>query len=109
MKLSEKQQIFARNVGSLLLWTSYWPGYSVTLGEAYRTKEQAELYAKRGIGIKNSPHRRRLAIDLNLFIDGKYQTKTSAYERLGLFWESLHPDNVWGGRFRDGNHFQMKP
>ncbi len=58
-------------------------------------------------GFSGSLHPKRLAIDLNLFIDGAYQRSSKAYEPLGRFWKSLHPDNAWGGDFtpRDGNHF----
>lgn len=107
MTLSEKQRRFTWLLAKFILW-SYEQGYSFTLGEAYRTIEQAELNAKKGTGIKNSLHTIRLAIDLNLFIDGKYQTDTKAYEPLGTYWESLHPDCSWGGRFGDGNHFSFR-
>lgn len=82
----------------------------VTLGEAFRTKEQAELYAQSGKGIKNSLHCKRLAIDINIFdAKGTYLEDSQAYEFAGTFWESLHADNRWGGRFSrpDGGHFEM--
>jgi hypothetical protein len=69
--------------------------------------------AKRRVGPAGremSVHRDRLAVDLNLFIGGKWQQDTAAYESLGIFWESLHPDCKWGGRFSrpDGNHFSLQ-
>ncbi len=50
---------------------------------------------------------RRLAIDLNLFRDGRYLETTEDHAPLGLFWESL--GGTWGGRFRDpdGNHYSL--
>jgi hypothetical protein len=52
----------------------------------------------------------RLAIDLNVFIAGKFRTDREAYEPLAKFWKTLHPDNVagydWGW---DANHFERKP
>lgn len=104
--MRERQEEFARNIAKLILFI-FDSGYTCTLGEAYRTEEQAELYAKQGKGIKNSLHRKRLAIDLNLFKDGIYQDKSDAYEFAGSFWYSLHPDNRWGGAGGDGNHFSM--
>lgn len=104
--MRERQEEFARNIAKLILFI-FDSGYTCTLGEAYRTEEQAELYAKQGKGIKNSLHRKRLAIDLNLFKDGIYKDKSDSYEFAGSFWYSLHPDNRWGGAGGDGNHFSM--
>ncbi|MCX8311186.1 M15 family metallopeptidase, partial [Escherichia coli] len=83
-------------------------GYRLTFGEAYRTPEQAALNAKSGKGIRNSPHTLRLAVDFNLFINGKYQADTDAYRPLGEYWESI--GGTWGGRFSraDGNHFSLE-
>lgn len=107
MQLSERQMIFAKNVGLLIGFIFSTPGYGCTLGEAYRTKEQAEWNAQKGTGVKNSLHCKRLAIDLNLFKDGIYQNKSEAYEKFADYWVSLHPDNKWGGVGADGNHFSM--
>lgn len=110
MKLTEKQVLFAQNVAELIIFI-FDNGYMCTLGEAFRTKEQAEIYAKSGIGIVNSQHCKRLAIDLNLFSqDGEYLTETKYYKKFGEYWKTLDFDNVWGGDFKssDGNHFEMK-
>lgn len=84
-------------------------GYEVTGGEWHRTAEQAEWNAKRGTGIRNSLHIVRLAIDLILFMDGQYLTKTEDYEPLGMWWEEQDVRCRWGGRFTkpDGGHFSM--
>ncbi|GAK26377.1 M15 family metallopeptidase [Serratia liquefaciens] len=108
MTLSEKQQLFTKLIAQLILWADE-KGMRVTFGEAYRTPEQAALNAKKGSGISNSLHTKRLAVDLNLFINGKYQTDSAAYVELGKFWESL--GGSWGGRFKtnpDGNHFSLE-
>jgi hypothetical protein len=110
MSLSEKQQQFAILVAKLILWADE-QGYAVTFGEAYRTPEQAALNAKKGSGIANSLHTVRLAVDLNLFKDGLYQTSSEAYKPLGDYWKSLHPDCCFGGDFKpraDGNHFSLQ-
>lgn len=124
MTLSEQQQLFARDVGKLLIFMYTQTNYLCSFGEAYRTPEQAEWYAQRGLGIKDSLHCQRLAIDLNLFnagykIAGQPQlvTEYSSYEQFGKFWESLDPQNRWGGYFVskygghivDQDHFERKP
>jgi hypothetical protein len=110
MTLGEKQRTFALNVAKLIIW-AYEQGYELTLSEAYRTPEQAELNAKAGKGIANSLHTQRLAIDLNLFRGGRWLQFSEQHRPLGEFWKSLHPDNRWGGDFRprpDGNHYSME-
>ena len=107
MKLSDKQAKFTVMIANLILWADK-QGYKLTLGEAYRTQEQAELNAKSGRGIRNSLHTQRLAVDFNLFIDGKYMTGSDSYKPLGEYWESI--GGSWGGRFNrpDGNHFSLE-
>lgn len=112
--LSAKQRRFTRYVGQLIEF-AYVMGYELTFGEAFRTKEQAAIYAKNGSGISTSLHTERLAIDFNLFKGGVYQTDSEAYRELGEFWKSLAPDCAWGGDFKDargrprpdGNHFSV--
>lgn len=111
MSLAQKQQLFARLIGEFLVWIYDADGpLAVTFGEAYRTAEQAALNAQHGTGIANSLHRIRLAIDLNLFVNGVYQTSSEAYRELGEKWESMHSLARWGGRFTrpDGNHFSLE-
>lgn len=108
MTLGDKQRQFTRDVAELIVH-AYSLGFELTFGDAYRSPEQAKANAAAGIGIANSLHCERLAIDLNLFIDGQYQTDSAAYEPLGVYWESIRPGNAWGGRFSrpDGNHFSL--
>ena len=106
MKLSEVQQQFTRDV-SLLIAKIFESGYSCTLGECYRTPEQAKLNAKKGIGIAKSLHCERLAVDLNLFSpQGEYLASGAEYVKFGTYWESLNPKNRAGMRFGDANHFE---
>ena len=111
MTLREKQSIFAKLIGYLILRT-YDMGFELTLGEAWRSPEEADRLSKTGDGIKNSLHTQRLAMDLLLFKDGKFLTDTLAYQPIGKVWESFStPDYTccWGGRFarKDGNHFSI--
>lgn len=96
MSLREKQSEFARAVPRLID-AAHVLGYEVTLGDAYRDPRAP-------YGSKSSKHRRRLAIDLNLFKDGVYLTKTEDHRPLGEFWESI--GGIWGGNFDDGNHYE---
>lgn len=107
--LLQKQQLFAQLLGKLLTWV-YANGFAVTVGDAYRTPDQAAANAAAGTGIAHSLHSDRLAIDLNLFIHGEYQATSEAYKPLGDYWKSLHEGCCWGGDFTtraDGNHFSI--
>lgn len=111
MSLSDKQWEFLKDVAKLIQYAESVEGYKLTASELYRTPEQAALNAKTGKGISNSLHTKKLAIDLNLFINGKYMTSSEDYKVLGDYWKSLHPENAWGGDFKgrpDGNHFSRR-
>lgn len=106
MTLRQKQSLFARYV-ALLLLEAYHLGYEVTLGEAFRSPEEAARLAKAGKGIATSLHTSRLAIDLNLFREGHYLSSSEAHRPLGEWWEAQHELARWGGRFNDGNHYSF--
>ena len=94
MTLRQRQSKFAKMVPLLILY-AYEIGYEITLGDAYAHDGH----------IVRSFHYNRLAIDLNLFKNGRYLTKTSNHELLGLFWETI--GGTWGGRWNDGNHYSL--
>jgi len=105
-----QQHLFAKDVKRLLDYADSL-GLIYTLGEAFRTKEQALWNFKNKTGIKDSLHCKRLAIDIHLFSDKyEYLIKNEFYEPLGIKWEQLDPANRWGGRFNncDGNHFERR-
>jgi len=124
MTLREKQSVFALNVSKLIAY-AYEIGYEITLGEAYRTQCQQYLYfegrkiMKIGSDLKlavtkpksktmNSKHRDKLAIDINLFKDGKYLTDKESFKPLAEYWKSLNDKNTSGYFWHwDFNHFQM--
>jgi hypothetical protein len=109
MTLGNKQRLFTKLMAQLVLW-AYENGYELTVGDAYRDPRSHGEYGTRKEGTygrKKSNHKRRLAMDFNLFIDGEYQTTSEAYQELGEYWESLHELCSWGGRFNDGNHFSL--
>lgn len=115
MKLGEKQELFMRLLPNLIE-QAHALGYQVRGGELERSKEVAKIYAAQGIGISNSLHFKKLAIDLHLFKDGVYLTKSEDHAILGQFWKSLHPLCRWGGDFKDkdgkpkpdGNHYSIE-
>src|SRR5271157_5614640 len=93
------QFIFAKNI-ALLLQFIFASGYFCSVGEAFRTKEQAIWDQSNHTGIVASLHCERLAMDLNLFNrDGKYLDDKKDYEVIGKYWENLNPRNRWGGRW----------
>jgi peptidoglycan L-alanyl-D-glutamate endopeptidase CwlK len=109
MKLSEKQAVFLNNMAILIIWGNSQEGWYLTGGELQRSEEQQKIYFESGASkTMDSKHIYRLAMDLNLFINGEYQTDREAYKPLADFWKSLHKDNVagydWGW---DANHFEM--
>lgn len=110
--LRDKQAKFSTYVAMLILQAGEM-GYEVTLGEAWRSSEQAafktKINAEKGIGIAASLHTQRLAIDINLFRDGKFLTQPADYARLGSWWEKQCAECRWGGRFKtaDAVHFSF--
>lgn len=131
--LRQKQSRFVLMLAQLFQYADS-KGYALTLGEAYRSDEQAEINAlgtngrgmlstfiqakfpllaaairnNTGSGIRNSLHTQRLALDLMLFnkSTGTYLPATEDHRALGEFWESL--GGTWGGRFNDGGHYSLE-
>jgi len=95
MSLRKDQSQFVRMVSDLIDFATS-EGYEFTFGDAYATTGH----------IENSFHYKRLAIDLNLFKDGVYLTRTEDHKPFGEYWESI--GGTWGGRFDDGNHYSYK-
>jgi hypothetical protein len=107
MSLRAKQSEFARLVPRLID-KAFELGYEVTLGDAYRDpRVHGPMGSKRSYSATNSNHKIRLAIDLNLFKDGVFLQTTEDHRPLGEWWETQHPSARWGGRFSDGNHYEL--
>lgn len=109
--MSRLQEEFAQSMARLIQKASQL-GYGVTLGDAYRSPQQAAANAASGSGISNSLHCERLAIDLNLFKDGVYITDDQGHRELGTWWKGLGPKYRWGGDFttrKDFNHYSISP
>lgn len=99
MSQIQAQHDFAQAVSALLRKAGQ-DGYTVTLGEAWRTPEQQAIYLKTGRSkVSKSQHMSRLAVDLNLFKDGALCTREQI-KPLGDWWESLSQKHRWGGNWR---------
>lgn len=113
--MSALQEEFAQSAARLIQKAAEL-GYTVTLGEAWRTPEQAQWNADHGLGIAHSLHMERLAIDLNFFKNGTYITDGSTLADVAAWWKSLPSPMTgaqykWGGDIsaphQDGNHFSL--
>lgn len=109
MSLSGRQQMFTEHIAMLINYASS-NGYGLTFGDAYRDprvfgkfgETKPESYAA-----INSVHKVRLAVDFNVFKNGKYLTgeeSKNAHSFLHDYWDSL------GGAKRideDLNHYSF--
>jgi hypothetical protein len=106
MTLGQKQRKFTLMIAELIQW-AYENGYELTFGDAYRDPRlHGTLGERKGYGNPKSLHKIRLAVDLNLFKEGKFLETTEAHKPLGEKWESM--GGSWGGRFQDGNHYSLE-
>ena len=108
MSLVDHQAAFLLDMGRLVQKATEL-GFVVTGGELARTPEQQAIYVKTGRSkTMNSIHLKRCAIDLNFFKNGKLVYDKVSLAPLGVYWESLHPLNSWGGngvKLEDTPHF----
>lgn len=108
MTLLETQVAFTSLVPRLID-KAFASGFEVTLGDAYRDpRVHGVPGVKMGYSHPKSGHKNRLAIDLNLFVDGTFVQSTEVHKTLGEWWEQQHPLARWGGRFNDGNHYSFE-
>lgn len=96
--INDKQFQFTYMVSQLINF-AYFNGYTLTFGDAFVEDGREDGHKE------DSFHYSRLAIDLNLFKDGEYLTKTKDHEPLGDFWLSI--GGSWGGDWNDGNHYSL--
>ncbi len=130
MTLREQQAVFSVNVATLINEITKTAGHTITGGEWWRSQAQAWIYSLSagsrlyavdrasnkieypepvgGMGSARSLHRSRLAFDINIFINGIWQTSYDVYAHYGEFWKLLHYLNRWGGDYGgDIFHFSM--
>lgn len=98
-----RQREFALELARLVVWINQ-QGFEVSFGDAYRDpRVHGDWGEKRGYGSAVSYHKRRLAVDLNIFLNGRYLRSTAAHRFAGEEWERR--GGTWGGRWDDGNHY----
>ena len=109
MGLNKKQVEFSGDLAKLLTY-AFESGQPVIVSEVFRTKEQAQWYKDRGLGILNSAHRLKLAADLYRVVDGKVSWDVDEYRDLARYWKALRPENRAGIDFtrRDAVHFSRE-
>lgn len=106
--LSQKQRRFTMMIAKLIEF-AYSSGFELSFGDAYRDPRlHGNMGFKKGYGAPSSCHKLRLAVDFNLFINGKYQTDSEAFRPLADYWKSLAPDARAGIDWQDGNHFSLE-
>lgn len=99
MALGAHQEAFARDV-VLLINKAHEMFFTVRIGEVYRPQAMQDIYVAKGLSkTKNSQHTKKLAIDLNLFKEGRPAT-LEEIRQLGYWWQGLRPNNRWGGSWR---------
>jgi len=108
MKLGEKQELFMRLLPRLID-QAHALGFEIRGGDLFRDPRAfGSVGEKKGYGHPSSAHKNKLAIDLNLFLNGEFMSKTEDHEELGEWWEDQHELCIWGGTFNDGNHYSIK-
>ena len=112
--LQDAQRTFASCV-PLLITHAMTQGYGVRGAEWFRSREEALRLSRtfdahwHPLGIRNSLHCDRLAIDLVLDIKtdvGVWRLAMGEeYRPLGEWWMNLDPRLAWGGAWGDPMHF----
>lgn len=96
MKLGEKQELFMRLLPRLID-KAHELGFEIRGGDLFRDpRVHGQINVKQGYGAKNSCHKLKLAIDLNLFKDGAFIQTTEGHRELGEWWEKQHELCRWG-------------
>ena len=107
MTLGQKQELFSRMLPIFYLYVQFL-GYQIRSGDLFRSpKVFGEMGESLGYGHRNSAHKMKLAIDVNLTKDGVYlqgKDAEDAHNLLHDFWDML------GGAERiphDLNHYSF--
>ncbi len=112
-ELAEAQRHFAARIPDLIDHIIR-PDRAVRGAEWMRSPEEALRLSQtivngKPLGIRNSLHCDRLAIDLIIDIknlDGTWRLATAPeYEEVGIWWEKTFQNVAWGGRWSDSDHF----
>ena len=108
MTLGQQQELFMHLLPRLIDH-AHSIGFEIRGGDLFRDpRVHGGFGTRKGYGKARSCHKLKLAIDLNLFLNGKFIRTTSGHKALGQWWEQQHPLCRWGGRFGDGNHYSLE-
>jgi len=101
-------RIKATQCWALLIQKAFALGYECAMDEGTERITEKDPMSDHMPG---SLHHLGLALDLNLYKDGRYITNDEGHKELGEYWKSLHPDCRWGGDFarKDYNHYSFAP
>ena len=108
MTLREKQSAFAYQLARLIQWI-YDQGWQLTLSEGFVGDTDAADGDYDGPHKQGGLHYKRLAQDLNLFVDGQWIVRGDhpAWQAIGKRWKQMDSLARWGGDFNDANHFSF--
>jgi len=115
MNLGEKQELFARLLGDLIVWIHSHPTWRIRLAEGFVGYTDARDGDYDGPHLKGGAHYNKLGQDFDLFILDerrmRYHVTNShpAWDEIGATWLGMHPLCRWGGNFasRDFNHVSI--
>lgn len=109
LSLRQRQVLFARCLAKLVLYAES-KGWEVTLAEGY-IGDSINKPSEDTPHLRTGTHFLRLGQDINLFVNGVWETKIcEEYRMLGAFWKALDPLCFWGGDLPklDVNHFSVR-
>ncbi len=99
--LVKAQGEFSLDVANLINF-AFTKGFWLSGGEWWRNTEIQQHYVKTGRSkTLQSDHMNRLAIDFIFRYQGQLTDDLETLKVLGIYWESLHPKNYWGGWWTD--------
>jgi hypothetical protein len=106
--MGEAQELFMQLLPRLIDYV-HSQGYKLRGGDLFRdARAFGEVGVSMAYGHPKSGHKKRLAIDLNLFKNGAYLEKTEDHAPFGAWWKLQHELCRWGGDFKDGNHYSIE-
>lgn len=109
-RLSEKQSDFLWMINDLLNRFREFlslGNYQLKITSLYRTVREQEELRKNGFSwISQSKHLSGLAVDFALILENQFVVDSDAYEKMGMYWESI--GGAWGGnwKIKDVYHFE---
>lgn len=127
LSLGELQELFVSLESRWVAWVLSHPGWKLRHGEGRilpygpdgkSGRVAREIGTNRVVQVmdlvhkENGAHAHGIGADWQLFVDGKYITRSDdpAWLACGEYWTSLHGLCRWGGDFRpiaDGNHISL--